>query len=37
MTLGSLNPRFDITQEVLELLNKQYALEKAKKAEPKKS
>ncbi len=37
MTLGSINPRFDITQEVLELLNKQYALEKAKKAEPKKS
>jgi outer membrane protein len=33
----SFNPRYDITQEVLELLNKQYAMEKAKKAEAKKS
>jgi outer membrane protein len=33
----SFNPRYDITQEVLELLNKQHAMEKAKKAETKKS
>lgn len=31
----SFGPRFDITDEVLNLLNKQHALEKAKKAEAK--
>lgn len=31
----SFGPRFDITDEVLSLLNKQFALEKAKKAEVK--
>lgn len=35
--LISFSPRFDITDEVLNLLNKQHALEKAKKAEAKKS
>lgn len=34
--IGSFNPRFDITDEVLHLLNKQFALDKAKKAEAKK-